>query len=188
MTIIDYKKGGVSGNSIGLRLENGELRAQCSSISDVLFLNFPSLKVTGLHFANCEFAFCEKLDLNQCNLLECKFREIGEIVADECEFLRCEFVELYTDINPLLEIWDTKLRQCRFRNIVVWEETYLCDADPNSRVEECKFENCRTDRVDLELFLCEETTGGLFKRKKQYDILDTASTDSMLEGCELLND
>lgn len=188
MTIIDYTKGGLAGNNLGLKLEKGELKAQQCRVSDVQFLNFPKTTITGLHFTNCTFVNCEKLVLNQCDLLECTFREIGEIVADECQFTQCEFTDLHTDINPLLEIWDTTLRCCAFRNIVVQDETYLCDSNPDSRVENCKFEKCWTDRDDYELFICEEITGSLFKRKKQYNILDDVSERNALQGCNLLND
>lgn len=188
MTIIDYKKGGLTESGVGLKLENGILRAQVGYVSDLQFRNFPKMKATGLHFVNCGFESCSKLDFTECDLVECSFRETTEIVADECKFVQCNFSDICTSDFAPLEIWDTKLQRCRFRNIELREENYLCDANPGCQVEECMFEGCWTDRVDLELFLCEESVGGLIKRKKQYNILDDVTERNALQGCNWLQD
>lgn len=188
MTIFDYKTGGLSENGLGLKLEDGVLTARRCNVADVQFNNFPRLQIKGIDFLNCVFDGCGKLDFTGCDLIECSIRETTEIVADETKFVGCVFSDMEASDFSLMEIYDTKLQNCRFSNIVLRDEVYLCDAYPDCSVERCVFENCWTNRVDMELFLCEEGGKGVFKRKKWVDILDDESSDSALRGCNFLDD
>ena len=38
-------------------------------------------------------------------------------------------------------------------------------------IESCRFENIRTDREDRVIIYCEETVGGIIKKKKQFYVV-----------------
>ena len=167
--VFDYKTG-VQPDGTGFRVKNGVLSAEDGYGRGACFRNFPVLRIRGLHLLDCTFEDCGKLIFDECDVMNCTIRRVEHLDATESKFIHCGFEELRGREDSIMELDETEIHKSSFRDIELLEEAYLCESDFESLVQDCTFENCRTDRDDLELFYCEIEKGLLFRRKKEASI------------------
>lgn len=172
--IFDYMVGTQLGGT-GCSVKNGILSAEDGYGRGACFKNYPVLRIRGLHLLDCRFEDCGKLIFDECDLMNCTIRRVEHLDATESKFVHCCFEELRGSEDAVMELDETEIHKSRFRDIELLEEAYLCESDFESLVQNCTFENCRTDREDLELFYCEIEKGLLFKRKKEVSIVLSSS-------------
>ena len=174
MMIIDFKNLEKNPTS-AITVEEENLLCAETEIYDVTFLNIPILRIDDKHLTNCHFVDCDVVYLTDCALTYCILEKINTIYADRTPINECGFVHLRCDNQAVLCVEDCQISGCTFRDVELLEGAYLIDGVGDTWVEQCAFENVRTCREDRELCFCQERTGKLFKKTKQFCIIDEES-------------
>ena len=134
--------------------------------------NFPDLTIEDTRLLNCTFVDCGQITFENCKLNGCSFRRVEKLYLNDTGISETEFVDLKCEEDCVISMEDGIISHSLFKDIELNKVAYLCDAVGDVWVEHCSFVNCRTDREDRELFHCEEIRGRIFKRKKEFDIVD----------------
>ena len=140
------------------------------------FRNFHHLNFEeGTELVNCVFEDCINLSFDECKIKNCVFCRVESVELMDCEAIESRFEELLSDNGEILILTDSTLSDCAFVDVELRDESYLCEGYGSAWVERCSFKNIRTDRPDRELFRCVETRGKIFKRTKEFSIIDEDS-------------
>lgn len=148
------------------------LEASSGIFENCTFRNFHQLHINDICVKGCTFEDCGTIYVDEGLISGCTFRRVSDIVVTSCDIRESHFVELRGKTEQIIALEDGEISHCTFDDIELRNGTYLCDAVGDVSVEHCNFTNCRTDREDRELFHCEEIRGKIFKRKKEFDIVD----------------
>ena len=124
---------------------------------------------------NCIFENCKTVSFENNVVKNCKFYATPFIFTRGTEFIDCEFEHIEANGGMLISLEDGEIRRCTFRDITLTGNSYVCDGVGSCWVEQCHFENIRTDRADGQVVFCENEVGKIFKRKQVQNILHEAS-------------
>ena len=173
MTVFNY--GFANDMTTHMEIEDDTLKCKFTKVTDVIFRDFPMLRIDDLVLENCVFENCHTVYFSDCKVSGCQFFGIDTLYADRSPISGCEFEHLRCHNHSVLCLEDSEVSYCTFRDAELTNEAHLISGVGDVWVESCSFENIRTDRKDRELFFCEETVGKIFKKKVQFCIADTAS-------------
>lgn len=142
-------------------------------VSNHTFRNFDKLEFEeGMLIKDCVFEDCGNITFDECRIDNCTFKNISTIFSVRSNFTNSEFRELICDNDMIISLEDSEISHCSFYKVELREDSYLCDGVGTSWIEHSKFSHIRTSREDKEIIICEETVGKIFKRKKQFCIID----------------
>lgn len=142
-------------------------------VSNHTFRNFEQLEFEeGTLVKDCVFEDCGDITFDECRIDNCIFKNITTIFSVRSNFTNSEFRELICDNDMIISLEDSEISHCNFYEVELREDSYLCDGVGTSWIEYSKFSHIRTSREDKEIIICEETIGKIFKRKKQFCIID----------------
>jgi hypothetical protein len=140
------------------------------------FRNFEKLEFEdGTKIVDCVFEDCGDITFDECAIEGCTFKRVETVFLTRSSVNNCSFSELVCDNDLILSVEDTTIAQCRFDDVELRNNSYLCDGVGTSWVEQCNFSHIRSSRDDKEIIHCEETVGKIFKRKKEFCIVDKDS-------------
>ena len=138
--------------------------------------NFPAVYVKNARLTDCIFENCSKVTLSEGTAVRCVITQADVVYLDNLRMYDSTFRDIACCTGGLLiSLEDSVLCGCSFRNVELKNDVYLADGVGDCLVEKCSFENVTTDRDDGELFRCEETVGKVFKRVREYDMVDRNS-------------
>ena len=173
--VIDYKNGIQGENVQNVQIVDGLLSSDGRTIENVTFCNFPRITAVNKVFVNCAFEDCGVMTISGGKLKDCRLHRVDTLYLENANAEGCQFRHLRCEDDCVICLEDGEITDCSFADVVLKNESYLCDAVGDVWVSGCKFKYIRTDRKDKELFICEETAGKIFKRKKRYTIVDEES-------------
>ncbi len=143
---------------------------------------FPLLKVRNKNLKDCIFSHCVHVSLEDCSAEHCEFSRVDTVFLDNTQVLDSAFRHIRCSQGGFaISMEDSTLSDCVFSDITLENGCYLADGVGECLVENCCFEQVSTDREDGELFVCEETTGKLLRRKRRYDMVDRDSCTGLHE-------
>lgn len=149
------------------------MKSPNGEVSHQTFRNFCKLEFEeGTRIVDCVFEDCGDITFDECTIEGCSFKHIDTIFLTRSSVTGSRFHELVCDNDLIISLEDTTLSGCEFEDVVLCNDSYLCDGVGTSWIEGCKFVYIRTSREDKEIIHCEETVGKIFKRKKQFNIVD----------------
>lgn len=152
------------------------MKAVDGKVSHHTFKNFDKLKFEeGTCIEDCVFEDCGDITFDENNVKGCTFKRISTIFSTRSSFEDSSFSELYCENDMIISLEDTEITDCSFDDVELQNDSYLCDGVGTSWLESCAFSRIRTSREDKEIIFCEETVGKIFKRKKQFCIVDEDS-------------
>ena len=145
-------------------------------IENHTFCNFENLTFEeGAAVRNCIIEECGTVSFEDSKITNCEFYKTELIFTRDCDFEECNFSNIVADGGMAISLEDGNIRNCKFDNITLLENSYVVDGVGDCWIEECNFSNIRTSREDKEIIICEETVGKIFKKKKQFCIVDEDS-------------
>lgn len=169
-------------------LKNGICEEQIFSVTRIVmkatdgvvahhtFRNFEKLEFEeGTRIEDCVFEDCGDITFDECKVDDCSFSRIETIFSARSNFTNSQFKELVCDNDMIISLEDSEISHCSFDDVELREDSYLCDGVGTSWIEHSSFSNIRTSREDKEIIICEETVGKIFKKKKQFCIVDEDS-------------
>lgn len=137
------------------------------------FRNFDKLDFEeGTLIEDCVFEDCGTISFDECRIENCSFVRVDTIFSARSNFTNSKFKELVCENDMVISLEDSEISHCRFEDVELREDSYLCDGIGTTWIEHSSFSNIRTSREDKEIIICEETVGKIFKRKKQFCIID----------------
>ena len=152
------------------------MSASDGEVCDCVFRNFPTLAFEdNIEIDGCTFENCGELLFEDALVKKCTFSQVEAISFIDTKVKKCVFRDMIGKENEVISLQDSSISQCTFENIMLFEDAYLCDGVGTTWIEECTFKNVATTREDLEITNCEETVGKVFKKKKQFCIIDEDS-------------
>lgn len=173
--VIDFKSGIHGDNLCGVKIADGLLTAEKAVVENVTFCNFPRITAISYNFKNCAFEDCNQISFTHCQIENSRFHRLETLFLENSNLQDCTLRHLWTDHHCVICLEDGSISGCTFKDVRLENNSYLCDAVGDVWVGKCKFSGIRTDRKDKKLFHCEETVRKIFKRKKEFDILDEES-------------
>lgn len=173
MTIFTY--GFENPTDTRIQIENDSVKSGSAKVNGITFRDYPVLRIDDLLVKNCTFENCNTVYFSDCKVEDCAFCGVQTIYADRTPLAGSDFTNLRCDNDCVLCLEDSNMSFCTFKNVELTNEAYLISGVGDVWIENCNFENIRTDRTDRELFFCEETVGKIFKKKVLFCITDTAS-------------
>lgn len=126
----------------------------CQELSGSTFADCKNISVDGGYIRNCDF-------INIAGIFS-----TGDI--DNCRFKK---IQCASEDEGAIFIEDCKITHCSFDGVELRNGSYLVEGAGDACVEYCQFNNCLTDRDDLEICHSEIETGKLRKKKIEVDIL-----------------
>lgn len=176
-----------SNNAESKVLENQEIILETSIVTGGFTFRNCSINNVDATINNCTFENC-KIDcagltnctLTNCNvsaydigITNCKFVNPQMLTATRCSIASCAFADIFCDNDAVIFPEDSKIINCRFANVKLCNDAYLISGVGDCCVSNCQFEGIFTDRDDLQIIYCEDTTGKLIKKTKEYDIVES---------------
>ena len=150
-----------------------KMKATNKVVAHHTFRNFDKLEFEeGTLIEDCVFEDCGTITFDECRIENCSFTRIDTIFSTRSNFTNSHFKELVCESDMVISLEDSEISHCSFEDVELREDSNLCDGVGTSWFEHSSFSNIRTSREDKEIIICEETVGKIFKRKKQFCIID----------------
>lgn len=152
------------------------MKATDGIVAHHTFRNFEKLEFEeGTRIEDCVFEDCGDISFDECKINACCFSRINAIFSVRSNFTNSQFKELVCDNDMIISLEDSEISHCSFYDVELREDSYICDGVGTSWIEHSSFSRIRTSREDKEIIICEETVGKIFKKKKQFCIVDEDS-------------
>jgi len=181
-TIIDWNDGRekLLANGVSVQKTFGEEEWVLERQEKCLVRNFPRIVVKNAHLIDCMFENCDTVKLEEGTAVRCVFSKDRTIWLDDMKVYDCEFRDLHTsEKGSIIDMEDSTVSGCHFCDIRVEDDNYLIDGIGDCTVEKCDFERVRSRRGDGALFFCQEFVGKLFRRLREYDMVDRDSCSGL---------
>lgn len=152
------------------------MAAENKVVAHHTFRNFEHLDFEeGTLIEDCIFENCGSISFDECRIDGCTFTHVDTIFTVHSNITNSQFKELVCDNDMIISLEDSEISYCNFDDIELCNDSYLCDGVGTSLIEHSSFSHIRTSREDKEIIICEETVGKIFKKKKQFCIVDQDS-------------
>lgn len=175
MIIFDYNDHSENPNSFGVQVRDERLESPVKDVHEVIFRNYPMLRIYNFRLRNCRFENCTYISLSDSMLTDCHMENVDTLGADDSQIVGCVMEHLRCDNDCLVSMEDSEICGCTFRDAEMRNGAHLICGINASRVESCVFEDCRTDRADMELIRGEEITGKWHLKSRPSNIVDRKS-------------
>ena len=133
---------------------------------------FENCKIDCAGLTNCTLVNCE-IAAYDIGITNCSIENPQMVNATRCAVTTCSFFNIVCDNEGIIFIEDSKVVNCIFANVELRNGAYLISGIGDCCVSNCKFDNCATERGDLQIVYCEDTTGKFIKKTKEYDIVES---------------
>ncbi len=164
--------------------ENQEIRATTDITEGGL--TFRNCKVESLDcsISNCSFENCHvdcsglfNCTLTNCDITtwdggikNCKIANPKTVFCYKGSVTDCSFADIFCDNDAVIFPENCDITNCTFENIELRNGAYLVEGTGISGVMDCRFVNCKTERMDRALFYGEDIKGILVKKRKAFDL------------------
>lgn len=128
-----------------------------------------------------QFYHCSSISLEDTEAEECIFNNFGHLYLASVAMDNCIIADIICENDCAIGMEDSEIKNVSFENITLQNGAYLIEGYGTPWVEESTFLNIRTDRDDKEIFHQEETTGKIFKKKKEYSFVDEESCTGLMQ-------
>ena len=118
-----------------------------------IFRNFDNLKIEDWAWVkDCVFENCGQVHFEKAKVMGCVF-DGGQIIFGAYSgFINSEFKNMHCESDPALCLEVSDVQGCKFENIELEDDAYLCEGKGECVIAECSFENISTDSEDDDLF------------------------------------
>ena len=142
------------------------------AISGCIFEDCSFIKCATLE--SCIFLHCRMITASDGGILHCKFDQVNKVYSYG-DISHCQFANISCDQDTVITLEDGTISYCTFDGVDLRNGAYLIEATGDVWIEYSDFKNCHTDRMDGELIHCEEVSGRIVKKRKEFDIVDNST-------------